>query len=91
MPSGSAATGALATRVSRSSSSSPSTRSFSAVEGGQEGARDRTCRATAASARRPGAVGQHEVLADGQTHEELGLLERPRQAPAGPGPGETCR
>ena len=34
----------------------------------------------------PGPVGQHQVLAHRQSHEQLGLLERPGQPPAGPRP-----
>ena len=86
MPSGSAATGAFATLVSRSSSSSPSTRSFSAVEGGRS-ERGSSMSRHSRLRRHAGAVGQHQVLAHGQPHEQLGLLERPGQPLRRPAPG----
>ena len=38
---------------------------------------------------RPGPVGQHEVLAHGEPHEQLGLLEGAGEPLRGPGTGAT--
>ena len=73
-PSGSAATGALATLVRLRSSSRPSTRSFSSREAGNEGAGiDHV--APEPAPLEAHAVRQNQVLAYGQTQEQLGLLE----------------